>query len=70
MHQHEKLKMCCISAKFLPRLVTDDQKEIHVENCNCLRMQMVKENLPKIIITGDGTCVYGYDVETKMLSWW
>jgi len=27
----EKLQMCCVSAKFMPRLLTDDQKENHVE---------------------------------------
>jgi hypothetical protein len=27
----EKLQMRCVSAKFMPRLLTDDQKENHVE---------------------------------------
>jgi len=26
----EKLQMCCVSAKFVPRLLTDSQKENHV----------------------------------------
>ena len=35
---------------------------------NCLPMQMVMKTFLKNIITGDETWVYGYDVETKMLS--
>ena len=37
----EKLKMRRISAKLVPRLLTDDQKENQVEIRNCLPMQMV-----------------------------
>jgi len=37
----EKLQMRRVSAKFMPRSLTDDQKENHVENRNCLPMQMV-----------------------------
>ena len=58
-----------VSAKFMPCLVTDDQKEKHVEitqellaNANGI------ENFLKKIITGDETLVYGYDVETTMQS--
>jgi len=58
-----------VSAKFMPCLVTDDQKEKHVEitqellaNANGI------ENFLKKIITGDEMLVYGYDVETTMQS--
>jgi len=59
----EKLKMRRVSAKSVPCLLTDDQKENWVEIRNCLPMQMVtNENFLKNIITGDETWVYGYDV--------
>jgi len=65
----EKLKMCCVSAKFMPRLLTDDQKENHVEvSQELLAIANGNENFLKNIITGDETWVYGYDVETKMQS--
>jgi histone-lysine N-methyltransferase SETMAR len=58
-----------VSAKFVPRLLTDDQKENRVEisqellaNANC------NENLLKNIITGDETWVCDCDVETKVKS--
>jgi len=61
-----------VSAKFVLCLLTDDQRENHVEisqellaNANC------NENFLKNIITGDETWVYVYDDETKMqLSQW
>jgi len=65
----EKLQMHRVSAKFMPCLLTDDQKENRVEisqellaNANC------NENFLKNIITGAETWVYGYDLETKMQS--
>ena len=63
----EKLQMHHVSAKFVPRLLTDDQKENHVDISQEL-LANANENLLKIIITGDETWVYGYDVETKMQS--
>ena len=61
--------MCHISAKFMPRLLTDDQKESHVEiSQEPLANANGNENFLKNIITGDGTWVYGYNFETKMQS--
>jgi len=65
----EKLQMRRVSAKFVPRLLTDDQKENRIE----ISQEQVasangNENFLKNIITGNGTRVYGYDVETKMQS--
>ena len=61
--------MRCISAKFMLRLLTDDHKENHVEiSQELLANANSNENFLKNIITGDETWVYGYDVETKMLS--
>jgi len=65
----EKLQMCPVSAKFVPRLLTDDQKESRVEiSQELLASANGNENFLKITITGDQTWVYGYDVETKMQS--
>ena len=65
----EKLQMCRISAKFMPRLLTDDQKENHVEiSQELLANDNGNENFLKNIITGDQTWVYGYYVETRMQS--
>jgi len=56
-----------VSAKFMPRLLTDDQKQNRVgisqepfANANG------NENFLKNIVAGDETWVYVYDVETKM----
>ena len=58
-----------VSAKFVPRFLTDDQKENRVEISQELLVNANgKENFLKKIITGDETWVYGYDVETKMHS--
>ena len=65
----EKLQMRRVSAKFVPRLLTDDQKENRVEiSQELLANANGNENFLKNIITGDETWVYGYDVETKMQS--
>jgi len=58
-----------IIAKFVPGLLTDNQKE----NCVEISQELLanangNENFLKNIITGDETCVYGYDVETKIQS--
>jgi hypothetical protein len=56
------------SAKFVPRLLTDDQKENRVEiSHELIANANGNENFLKNIITGDKTLVYGYD-ETKMQS--
>jgi len=62
----EKLHMCRASAKFVPRLLTNDQRENHIEiSQELLANANGNENFLKNIITGD-MWVYGYDVETKM----
>jgi len=58
-----------VSAKFVPRLLSDDQKENRVEiSQELLANASGNENFLKKIITGDETWVYGNDVETKMQS--
>lgn len=65
----EKLGMHRVSAKFVPRLLTEDQKENRVNICQELLERATNdENFMKTIITGDETWVYGYDVETKAQS--
>jgi len=65
----EKLQMRRVSAKFVPRLLTDDQKETHVEiSQELLANENGNESFLKNIITGHETWVYGYDIETKMQS--
>ena len=58
-----------VAAKFVPRLLTEDQRERRVAICQELldRANEV-ENFVNCIITGDETWVYGYDVETKAQS--
>jgi hypothetical protein len=61
--------MCRVSAKFVPRLFTDDQKENRVEiSQELLANANGNENFVKNIMTGDETSICGYRVETKMQS--
>ena len=56
-----------IAAKFVPRLLTDDQKQNRVDvSQELLDRANGDDNVLKNIITGDETWVYGYDVETKV----
>jgi len=58
-----------VSTKFVPRLLTADQKENRVEiSQELLASANGKETFLKDIITGDETWVYGCGVETKMQS--
>ena len=65
----EKFQMLPSSAKFVPHLLTDDQKDSRDEIIQELFANANgNENFLKKIITGDETWVYGYDFETKMQS--
>jgi len=65
----EKLQMRGVGAKFVPRLLTNDQKENRVEISQELLINANgNENFLKNIITGDEMWGYVYDVETKMQS--
>ena len=65
----DNLNMRRISARFVPRLLSDDQKAHRVSLCRELKQQTRDD--PNVIsnnITGDETWVYGYDPETKQQS--
>ena len=65
----EKLKMHRVAAKFVPRLLTEEQKQNHVTvSQELLDRSNTDENFLKNVITGDEMWVYGYDVETKVQS--
>jgi hypothetical protein len=58
-----------VVSKFVPRLLTHDQRDRHIAICQeLLDCASEDENCLKRIITGNETWVYGYDVETKMQS--
>jgi hypothetical protein len=68
----ENLNMCHIATKFVPRLLTNDQKQRSVNMCLELR-EKANGDLTFIsrVITGDESLIYGYDPETKQqLSQW
>jgi hypothetical protein len=58
-----------ISARFVPRLLNDDQKALRVSVCRELKQQARDDpNFISSIMTGDETWVYDYDPETKQQS--
>ena len=65
----DDLHMKRVCAKFVPRLLTDDQREQRqtiardLSERSCEDVQFVKN-----IVTGDESLVYGYDPETKQQS--
>jgi len=65
----DELGMKRVSAKLVPKLLTEEQKEHRIEVC--LELKNRDSNDPsfiKSIIPGDETWVYGYDPETKVQS--
>ena len=65
----EKLMMHLFAAKFMPHLLTDEQKRYRVkisqELINCTN---VNKNFLKNLITGDESWIHSYDVETNKQS--
>jgi len=65
----DNLNMRCISARFVPRLLSDDRKTLHISVYRELKQQARDNpNFISNIIPGDETWVYGYDPETKQQS--
>jgi histone-lysine N-methyltransferase SETMAR len=64
-----ELNMRCVAAKFVPRLLTPEQKEHRVTVCQDLCERAADNpSFMSRIITGDESWVYGYDPETKRQS--
>ena len=60
------LGMTRVCAKFIPKLLTTEQKDLRSEIVqDNLEMVSDDENVLKKVITGDESWVYGYDPETK-----
>jgi transposase len=65
----EDLAMTRVAAKFVPRLLSDDQKSRRLEVCEELKQRVeMGPHFMSRTITGDETWVYGYDLETKLQS--
>jgi hypothetical protein len=66
----ENLNMLHIATKFVPQLLTNDQKQRCVHVCLELREKPNEDpTLISRIITGDESWIYGYNPETKQQSW-
>jgi len=65
----EQLNMHRIAAKFVPRVLTHDQKDSRVAICQELKETLISDpTLFLNVITGDESIVYAYDPETKLQS--
>ncbi|KAG7157223.1 hypothetical protein Hamer_G010079 [Homarus americanus] len=58
-----------VAAKFVPRLLSQEQKEFHAEVAkDLLQTTNNDRHFLKQVITGDESWVYDYDPETKAQS--
>ena len=65
----EDLKMRHVASKFMPRLLSVDQKQQRLDVCLDLKRNAANDpSLLSNVITGDETWVYAYDPETKTKS--
>ena len=65
----EDLNMKRVSSKFVPWLLTEDQKNNRLNVCYDLREQAGNDTqILSKVVTGDETWCYGYDPETKLAS--
>jgi len=65
----EQLNMYRIAEKFMPRVLTQDQKDSRVAICQELKETVINDpTLLLNVITGDENIVYAYDPETKLQS--
>ena len=61
-----ELNLLRVSAKFVPKLLTKQQKELRKEiSKDMLDLANYDPEFIKTTITGDENWVYGYDLETK-----
>jgi hypothetical protein len=64
----KKLGMHRVTAKFVPRILTADQKQQHIDVCTELCQLTNNETYVSRVITCDESWVYSYDPETKQQS--
>lgn len=65
----DDLHMRRVAAKFVPRILNSEQKDLRVLiSSECFEESVSNETFLSKIITGDETWVYGYDPETKRQS--
>ena len=65
----EELQMKRVAVKFVPRLLSEDQRANHLDVCREMIDQLKTDpNFLSKIITGDESWCYGYDLETKQQS--
>ena len=65
----EDLGKKCLAAKFVPWLLSQEQKEFRAEGAeDLLETTNNYRDFLKKVITGDESWVYGYDPETKAKS--
>jgi len=65
----EDLKMRRVASKFVPRLLSVDQKQQRLDVCLDLKENAANDpSFLSNVITGDETWVYAYDPETKTQS--
>jgi hypothetical protein len=61
--------MHCVATKFVPRILRDDQKQQYGDVCTEIhQLASNDETFLSRVITGDDSCVYGYNPETKQQS--
>ena len=64
----EGLGMRKICVKMAPKLLDDDQKERRVEVCQDILEHLQTETCCRVIITGDESWIFEYDLKTKRQS--
>jgi hypothetical protein len=65
----KELGMQHITAKFVPRILTADQKQQCIDFCiELCQLASYVETFLSRVITGEESWVYGYDAETKQHS--
>ena len=65
----EQLNMHRIVANFVPRVLTQDQKDSRAAICQKLKETVINDpTFPLNVITGDESIVFVYDPETKLQS--
>ncbi|XP_071093101.1 histone-lysine N-methyltransferase SETMAR-like [Haliotis cracherodii] len=64
---HDRLSMRKLSARWVPKCLSDDQKAVRASMCQALLTQCSRDadNFTERIVTGDETWIHHYDPETK-----